>query len=350
MLNAIPGTRDVENPLGNTKTNVRVNVDRARAGLLGVQVVDIDKVVRLGLAGVPAGRIQDLDGEAYDVTARLARTGRATPDALQQLYVPSQTGAQVPLAQLSSLTLERTLPRIEHFDTERSVTVTSQVRTGFNTDRLTRSAMDSLQAWTMPNGYRWLAAGEIESRQESFGGFGGAILLATVGILVVLILEFKTFKSMLIVASVVPLGVVGGMVGLFVSGYTLSFTAMIGFVALIGIEIKNSLLLVDYTNQLREAGADLDHAIEEAGRVRFLPIVLTTATAIGGLLPLALQGSSLYSPLAIVIIGGLISSLLLSRLVTPVLYKLLPPGLAIHADPESVRESGAVSGISVLPA
>ena len=350
VLNAIPGTRDVEDPLGNTKTNVRVNVDRARAGLLGVQVVDIDKVVRLGLAGVPAGRIQDLDGEAYDVTARLARTGRATPDALQQLYVPSQTGAQVPLAQLSSLTLERTLPRIEHFDTERSVTVTSQVRTGFNTDRLTRSAMDSLQAWTMPNGYRWLAAGEIESRQESFGGFGGAILLATVGILVVLILEFKTFKSMLIVASVVPLGVVGGMVGLFVSGYTLSFTAMIGFVALIGIEIKNSLLLVDYTNQLREAGADLDHAIEEAGRVRFLPIVLTTATAIGGLLPLALQGSSLYSPLAIVIIGGLISSLLLSRLVTPVLYKLLPPGLAMHADPESVRESGAVSGISVLPA
>ncbi|MBC7843430.1 MAG: efflux RND transporter permease subunit [Gemmatimonadaceae bacterium] len=319
VLSAIPGTRDVDNPLGSSKTNVRV---------LGVQVVDIDKVVRLGLAGVPAGRIQDTDGEAYDVTARLARIGRATPAALQQLYVPSQSGAQVPLAQVSSLALERTLPRIQHFDTERSITVTSQVRTGFNTDRLTRIAMDSLQTWNLPSGYRWVAAGEIESRQESFGGFGGAILIATFGILTVLILEFKTFKSMLIVASVIPLGVIGGMVGLFVSGYTLSFTAMIGFVALIGIEIKNSLLLVDYTNQLREAGADLDHAIEEAGRVRFLPIVLTTATAIGGLLPLALQGSSLYSPLAIVIIGGLISSLLLSRLVTPVLYKLLPPGLS----------------------
>lgn len=332
VLSAIPGTRDVDNPLGSNKTNVRVSVDRARAGLLGVQVVDIDKVVRLGLAGVPAGRIQDSDGEAYDVTARLARVGRATPDALQQLYVPSQSGAQVPLAQVSVLALERTLPRIQHFDTERSITVTSQVRTGFNTDRLTRIAMDSLQTWNLPTDYRWVAAGEIESREDSFGGFGGAILLATFGILTVLILEFKTFKSMLIVASVIPLGVIGGMVGLFVSGYTLSFTAMIGFVALIGIEIKNSLLLVDYTNQLREAGADLDHAIEEAGRVRFLPIVLTTATAIGGLLPLALQGSSLYSPLAIVIIGGLISSLLLSRLVTPVLYKLLPPGLAVDAN------------------
>ena len=327
VLTGIPGTRDVQNPLGARRSNIRVSADRSRAGLLGVQVVDIDRVVRLGLTGLPAGRIQDADGEAYDVTARLARTGRATADALGQLYVPSMTGAQVPLAQVASLSLERTLPRIEHYDAERSVAVTAEVRTGFNTDRLTRVAMDSLATWTMPAGYRWRAAGEIESREQSFGGFGGAILLATFGILLVLILEFKTFKSMLIVASVIPLGVIGGMLGLYLSGYTLSFTAMIGFVALIGIEIKNSLLLVDYTNQLRSAGAGLDHAIEEAGRVRFLPIVLTTATAIGGLLPLALQGSSLYSPLAIVIIGGLVSSLLLSRLVTPVLYKLLPPSV-----------------------
>jgi multidrug efflux pump subunit AcrB len=252
------------------------------------------------------------------------------------------TGAPVPLAQLATLSLERAIPRIEHFDTERSVTVTSQVRTGYSTDRLTRIALDSVQSWTLPAGYRWVAAGEIESRQESFSGFGGAILLATFGILTVLILEFKTFKSMVIVASVIPLGVIGGMVGLLLSGYTLSFTAMIGFIALIGIEIKNSLLLVDYTNQLREGGADLDHAIEEAGRVRFLPIVLTTATAIGGLLPLALQGSNLYSPLAIVIIGGLVSSLLLSRLVTPVLYKLLPPGLAADRRAESTMASSAV--------
>jgi multidrug efflux pump subunit AcrB len=327
VLTAIDGTRDVTNPLSATTSNLRVQIDRARAGLLGVPVAEVDRVVRLGLAGLPSGRIQDTDGEAYTVTTRLARTGRATPQALSQLYVPSITGAQVPLAQLSTVALERTLPRIEHYDGERSVTVSADVRTGYNTDRLTRVAMDSLQVWTLPPGYRWTAAGEIESRQESFGGFGGAILLAVFGILLVLVIEFKTFTSMLIVASVIPLGVIGGMVGLFLSGYTLSFTAMIGFVALIGIEIKNSLLLVDYTNQLRARGTALDAAIEEAGRVRFLPIVLTTATAIGGLLPLAVQGSSLYSPLAIVIIGGLLSSLLLSRLVTPVLYKLLPPAV-----------------------
>jgi multidrug efflux pump subunit AcrB len=102
---------------------------------------------------------------------------------------------------------------------------------------------------------------------------------------------------------------------------------MIGFVALMGIEVKNSILLVDFTNQLRAAGRPLDEAIEEAGEKRFVPILLTTLTAIGGLLPLALERSALYSPLALVILGGLVSSTVLTRVVTPVLYKLLPPEL-----------------------
>ena len=112
---------------------------------------------------------------------------------------------------------------------------------------------------------------------------------------------------------------------LFITGYTLSFAAAIGFVALIGIEIKNSILLVDFTNQLREQGTPLDEAILRAGEIRFLPVLLTTLTSIGGLIPIALSHSGLYSPLACVIIGGLITSTLLARLVTPVMYKLIPP-------------------------
>jgi multidrug efflux pump subunit AcrB len=130
------------------------------------------------------------------------------------------------------------------------------------------------------------------------------------------------------VASVIPLGVAGGLLALFATGNTLSFTAMIGFVALVGIEIKTSILLVDLTNQLRAGGMALEEAIRRAGEVRFLPIVLTSLTAIGGLLPLALQGQALYAPLAWVIIGGLVSSTLLARIVTPVLYRLMPPSVA----------------------
>jgi multidrug efflux pump subunit AcrB len=149
--------------------------------------------------------------------------------------------------------------------------------------------------------------------------------MAIFGIFAVLILEFRTFKSTLIVLSVIPLGIIGGLLALFLTGYTLSFAAAIGFVALIGIEIKNSILLVDFTNQLRLNGTPLDEAIIRAGEIRFLPLLLTTLTAIGGLLPIAFGNSNLYSPLAWVIIGGLITSTLLARLVTPVMYKLLLP-------------------------
>jgi multidrug efflux pump subunit AcrB len=144
----------------------------------------------------------------------------------------------------------------------------------------------------------------------------------------VLILEFRTFKSTFIVLSVIPLGMIGAILILLFTGNTLSFTAIVGIIALAGIEVKNSILLVDYTNYLRkEKGLTIDEAIEEAGETRFIPIVLTTFTAIGGLIPLVLEHSPLYSPLALVIIGGLISSLILTRIVTPVMYKLLPPGV-----------------------
>ncbi len=170
-----------------------------------------------------------------------------------------------------------------------------------------------------------MPAGELESRQESFGGLGTIVIVTVFGILAILILEFKTFKSTLIVLSVIPLGVIGAVLMLLFSGNSFSFTATIGLIALVGIEIKNSILLVDYTNQLRASGMSLDEAIQEAGETRFVPIILTTLTAIGGLIPLVLENSPLYSPLALVIIGGLISSTLLTRIVTPVLYKLLAP-------------------------
>jgi multidrug efflux pump subunit AcrB len=145
------------------------------------------------------------------------------------------------------------------------------------------------------------------------------------------------------VGSVIPLGFVGGLVGLWLTGYSLSFMAAIGFVALVGIEIKNSILLVDFTNQLRAQHMPLREAIERAGEVRFLPVVLTTLTALGALLPLALQGSGLYSPLAIVIMGGLVSSLLLSRLVTPILYSLLPPPMADEDGKKLMNANGATA-------
>ena len=327
VLKGTAGTEFVTNPVRLARTDLRVAIDRGKAGLLGIPTVEIDRTVRLGLAGLEAGKLREGAGDARPIVVRLARAegGRASPAELERVYVTSQNGSLTPLSQVADVSFERAVSEIQRHNRIRSVTVTANVQTGFNTDRVTRQVLGGLSQVNLPSGYRIVPAGEIESRQDSFGNMGGAIIVATFVILAILVLEFRTFRSTLIVASVIPLGMAGGVLALLVAGQTLSFAATIGFVALIGIEIKTSILLVDLTNRLRAEGMGLEDAIRKAGEVRFLPIVLTSLTAIGGLLPIALQGSGLYAPLAWVIIGGLVSSTLLARIVTPVMYRMLAP-------------------------
>ncbi|NJD31225.1 MAG: efflux RND transporter permease subunit [Gammaproteobacteria bacterium] len=327
IIGGTPGTRDVDNPLRRLRTDIDLRSDSQKAALLGVAPIEADRTVRAAGAGVSAGKFREPDGDEYDIALRLPMQGRQTLDALNLIEVASATGKPVPLRQISSPEFSAGVSVIERHDRERQVLLSAYPVDGYNTGKVTMDILKRLDAMGLPAGYRLRAGGEVEARQESFGGIGTAVLVAVFGILAVLILEFGSFRSMLIVAGVIPLGVAGGLVALLVTGYSLSFTAMIGFVALIGIEIKNSILLVDFTNQLREQGVALDEAITRAGEIRFLPILLTSATAIGGLLPLAVQGSGLYSPLSIVIIGGLLSSTLIGRLVTPVMYKMLPPSI-----------------------
>jgi multidrug efflux pump subunit AcrB len=327
IMLANPGTQNVDNPQRTGRSDLRLRVNFEKAGLLGVNSAELDQAVRLAISGAFAGEIRQSDGDAYTISVRGPAGVRSSLSALDDFHVISRTGQAVPLTQLTTLELDDNLNSIYRFDRERAVLLTAYTRTGYNTEKVSNEIAKQIDEMGLPTGYRYKMAGEVKSRQESFAGFGTAILITIFGILAILVLEFGSFKSTLIVLFVIPLGVTGGMIMLFLTGNSLSFTAMIGFIALIGIEIKNSILLVDFTNQLREEGKGLDESIEEAGRIRFLPILLTSATAVGGLLPLALQGGGLYSPMAWVIIGGLISSTFIGRLVTPVLYKLLPPDL-----------------------
>ena len=325
LLDRTPGTRDVRNPLKFTRTNLRVEADTAKAALLGVPAIEIDRTVRLAVSGLQAGTFKDDDGDQYPIMVRPPFEARADLRNLGEARLTSVTGESLPLSQIAKITLEPAPVLISRFARERAVTVTAQVERDLNTGKVTASVVDRLDEMEWPRGYRYVLGGDAEAGSESFAGIGTAAIVAIFGIFAILVLEFGSFRSTLIVLTVVPLGVMGGMFMLLVTGNEISFTASIGFIALIGIEIKNSILLVDFTNQLREDGGVLDEALEQAGEIRFLPILLTSATAIGGLLPLALQNSGLYSPMAWVIIGGLITSTLLARLVTPVMYKLMPP-------------------------
>jgi multidrug efflux pump subunit AcrB len=325
LIQATPGTRDVNNPLRVARTNLKLAVDPQKAALLGVPAVEFERAVRLSVSGVPVSTFKDASGEQYDIVVRTRVAARAGLASLEQIRVPSASSGLLPVSQLASLQFQKAPTQIERYNRERAATVNAEVDRGFNTARVTAAVVKRLDAMSWPRGYRYTLGGEAESSQEAFGGIGTAIIVAVFGIFAILVLEFGNFKSTLIVLTVVPLGVLGGLTLLLLTGNSISFTASIGFIALIGIEIKNSILFVDFTNQLRAQGVPLGEAIEQAGEIRFLPILLTSATAIGGLLPLALQNVALYSPMAWVIIGGLISSTLLARLVTPVMYKLIPP-------------------------
>jgi multidrug efflux pump subunit AcrB len=253
------------------------------------------------------------------------RKERADFTVFNSLYVNNNQGAAIPLSQVADIGLESSPLTINHYNKLRTVSVSAFVQKGFLADNVINDVMKQMDQMQLPEGYGYKMGGEFESRQESFGGFGTIIIITVFLFIAILILEFKTFKSMIIVLSVIPLGMVGALTSLWITGNSLSFVAIIGLIALAGIEVKNSILLVDFTNQLRREGKDLETAIREAGEIRFLPIVLTSLTAIGGLTPIAVSTNPLIAPLAIVLIGGLISSTLLSRLVTPVVYKLIPP-------------------------
>jgi multidrug efflux pump subunit AcrB len=325
MLQGVPGSLYVTNPLKSVKSDLRVKIHKDKARMYGIQTAEIDKTVRLAIAGLEMGSYTDDGGEEYNIVVSAPKDGPASLSIFDQLYVNSMSGAAIPLKQVADLTLEASPNAINHLNKVRFVTVTAYVQKGFLVNDLIIDTEAKMKDMKLPDGYRYQMAGEVESREESFGGFGSVILVTVFLFVGILILLFKTFKSTLIVLSVIPLGVIGAVLSLWLTGNTLSFVSVIGLIALAGIEVKNSILLVDFTNQLRAQGKGLEEAIREAGEIRFLPIVLTSLTAIGGLIPIALTTNPLISPLAIVLIGGLISSTVLSRIVTPVVYRLIPP-------------------------
>ena len=327
LLKKKEGTIYVTNDLTTLETDIKIKVNKEKAGLIGVSVADIDRTVRMAVTGLNIGTFKKENGDELNLNVTLPRDKMQSVEVFNKVYITSYTGASIPLRQIADVEFQTSPTTIKHYDKDRYTVITAFVKNGYNTAKLTEGILKEMSGMKFPKGASYYAAGDVEASKESFGGLGTIILITIFGIMGILILEFKTFKGTLIVLSVVPLGIIGAVLMLWATGNTLSFVAVVGLIALVGIEVKNSILLVDYTDQLRRDGMSLDMAIQEAGETRFIPIILTTLTAIGGLIPLVMERNPLYSPLALVIIGGLISSTLLTRVVTPVLYKLLAPSV-----------------------
>ena len=328
ILRKHPGTVYVNNELNTYKSDVKIKIDKEKARTLGVLTSDIDKVIRMAVAGLTVGDYIDDRGDSRNVVLTLARDKFSNLDAFKNLYVNNIQGVPVLVNQIATISFETSPTAINHFDKSRFAKVTSLTKENVYANDVLKDIVPQLNQLKMPAGYYYKLSGEAESEGDTLGGnFLSVILLSTFLFIGVLLLQFKTFKGIIIVLSIIPLGILGGVVMLLITGHPMSLVSIIGFIGLSGIQVKNSLLLVDFTNQLRAEGYSIDDAINKAGETRFLPVVLTSITAICGLIPLALNANPLISPLAIVLIGGLISSTILARIVTPVMYKLIPPSI-----------------------
>ena len=322
IFKSTEGTININNPMGTSKMDLSVKINREKAAILGVPIVEIDRTIRASINGLSITKFRDENAKEFDVIIRSPVLGNSEFEKFDRIFVSSMSGEQIPLKQLAKIELTKTPLAISHFDLSRTVTITSDIVSGYSVNTITSTIMNKLENVPLKKGYSFHIGGERESQQESFGGMAKAMIIAIVGIFGILVLQFKSYKQPFIVFSAIPFAVIGSIVTLLLTGNTFSFTAFVGLTSLVGIVVNNSIILVDYTNQLKAEGMEVYDALIYASEVRFMPILLTTGTTIVGLFPLTIGGGTMWAPMGWTIIGGLLVSTVLTLIIVPVLYKL----------------------------
>ena len=321
IIRETPGTLNVINPFARRKTDLKVAINRDKAGMIGLPVNDIDLAVRASLTGVTVDELTMRDGDNYPLVVRLPFDEKPGIEDFEKVYLTTRTGAQVPLKQVANIQFESGIAQFGRYNQRRSVAVTADVFDADKTKQITEAIIERLPEIQLPEGSEFYIAGEYETQQESFGDLGQLLLVALLSIFAVLVAQFRSLIQPVVIFSAIPLAFTGCILALFFTGWTFSFFAFVGFTSLVGIVVNNSIILVDYTNQLIRGGTPLREALETACQTRFQPIVLTSVTTILGLLPLTLTNTSLWSPLGWTIIGGMVSSTFLTLVIVPILYK-----------------------------
>ncbi|MTB51623.1 efflux RND transporter permease subunit [Lewinella sp. W8] len=332
LMRNTAGVISVENELLDRKTDLSVELNRDKAGLIGLATLDFDQTILASLSGLTFDQVSLEDGKEYPLNVRIPFDEAPGIEDFDQVYFTTQTGAQVPLQQVADLRFSSSPAVINHYQLERIASITADVTNADQTVPITQALIDDIEQLNWPAGYRYSAGGEYEDQQATFGTLGIILVLAMLAIFAVLVLQFRSLLQPLIVFSAIPLAVTGSFVALWLTGWSFSFFAFVGFISLVGIVVNNSIIMVDYMNQLLEEGLPIGEAIRRGSERRFAPIVLTTLTTILGLLPLTAQATSLWSPLGWTIIGGMISSTLLTLLVVPVLYGWLSRRKAVRVE------------------
>jgi len=321
----LPGVVDLDTSLEKGKPEVRVFIDRDKAADLGIDVATVAETANFLLSGeVEITKFKDeARGRRYDVRVRLNPENRSDPEDIGEIYVRSKEGKLVMLSNIVTLKEGGGPSVINRVDRQRAVTLFANLEK--KPLGQARSELDDISARILTAGYSGSYKGQADTMKESFRYLLFAAILGVVMAYMVLAAQFESFVHPFTVLLSMPFSLIGAFGALFVTGKTLNIFSIIGLILLMGLVKKNAILLVDYTNILRERGAARRDALLEAGPVRLRPILMTTFAMIMGMMPIALgigEGAETRSPMALATIGGLITSLLLTLVVIPVAYDL----------------------------
>ncbi|PWA08827.1 CusA/CzcA family heavy metal efflux RND transporter [Flavobacterium laiguense] len=328
-VNTIEGIGDLKADKVTGLPQITVKYDHDKVALYGLNISDLNKILRSSFAGESAGKIYE-ESKRFDVVVRMNKDNRSDITDVSNLFIPLPNGQQIPLSQVATVSYEQGPVQVSRENGKRRITVGLNVR-----GRDVKSVVEEIQQkldvdFKLPAGYYITYGGQFENLVEANKRLSVALPVALVLILVLLFFTFKSVKQSILIFTAIPLSAIGGVFALWLRGMPFSISAGIGFIALFGIAVLNGIVLISCFNQLKEDGImDPLQRVLKGTRIRLRPVLMTAAVASLGFMPMALStsgGAEVQKPLATVVIGGLLSATLLTLIVLPILYLLFEKG------------------------
>ncbi|MGO4957974.1 efflux RND transporter permease subunit [Luteococcus sp. Sow4_B9] len=350
-LKTVPDTTNVSSTLAADQPQVQVQVDKAKAAGFGLSEQAVGQVVRGILQPQPVAKVEQPGGDTIDLVLQASDVPQGLDELKSVPVMATPTGQVVKLSDIATVTRNTVAPEIDHTDGQRSVTI-SLTPVGDNLSATTGEVTKKLDEVTLPAGADAQLGGVATEQGEAFRQLGLALLAAVAIVYVVMVATFKSLVQPLILTISIPFAAVGAILALLVTNTPLGVPAMIGLLMLVGIVVTNAIVLIDLVNHYRERGDDVDHALVEGARQRLRPIIMTALATIFAMVPmgLGLSGGGVFisKPLAIVVIGGLLSSTLLTLLLVPVLYHLVESRIEKRRS-RRVERAGGASTVADAP-
>jgi cobalt-zinc-cadmium resistance protein CzcA len=322
VLSTVRGATDLNAEKVSGQPYLTVNIDRSKIARYGLNISDVQKVVEIAIGGKSASKFYE-ENRSFDITVRLPEEKRSSLEAIRNLTVTTKSGINVPLEQIADVKMIEGPAQISRQDGVRRIGIELNI-TGRDIGGFVAEAQEKIKkSVKLPSGYYLTWGGQFENQQRAMNKL---MIIGPMAIGLILLLLYVTFRSIrlaLLVISNLPFALIGGVFALFISGQYLSVPASVGFVVLFGVAVLNGLVLVSRISQLRDEGVELQEAIRKGTLDRLRPVLMTASIAIFSLIPMLLAGgagSEIQKPLATVVVGGLVTSTLLTLLIIPAVY------------------------------